>query len=1275
MIQRKLSRAGCRFRSRHAVCTAFITGLAFSCLAADDKKPDPVPPVPVKVEMVYQLPFFCIAEGLGESGPVVRVGTPQQNKQKFVPGDPCTPPKVPGPKKKSAVKAPTPRYIFVPPGNADDVATQLQPQLSPASPGNATVTAAAAVTGTATATATGTGVVPPTQYSLTATADKRSVIIFCRDRNPVCPTGIATLKKAIDDLARPKYAYFKDYPIDSPKTGKALAKAVTAINGKLSGEVLDTMTLRVESAKPLTAAEVSDFEDRLKKDQAAVVAGTVTDKDVLADLRGTTDVQVVGVDLPYFCQADDLTTAPVLFNKDTCASPSRKVQAANFEAIVQALTTALGKSSKLSLLKDRGTILISCDTKCAGDTLQIAQSTIQAVARPVPLFVYDYTVPRGTSSMAAGALRAAPLTATALTDTLVRIGSDTPIPDNDLAAALERVRQLGFGASEIAPLQRMFYRSAADVVGDLLSTPPPGTSATLGGDAGTAPVTGNSSSGSAPASSAPAETTSPSGAASPASTSSSPGTSITITNTTAAAAPGSAPAPGPPPTGTVGQGMTAVEDSVVFTDTSSSSAVRRRARLLTLLDLPRPEVLMNLWSFQASSPDGKEMSRSLQKARDLVNANNDALQHAIDYGWAYLSRKMKDPTFFNAEFHNYLTQRFVSDTEACEANDPSATGCLTEDQRSRWGLCPKGRYCLGYDGAFDPIRPTLTEILLGMMAAQDTAKVVLTTIGCMEGKFEVYGADCFPNRASLAEGLPASAKTSPGGPADCLGTKRAEFLHKEAGAGDIVSGSVVPETDKEKQTVLSCDVLDRAAVSAQRACGLAVTLPLSCFTIQAAKSFLPDNSFSTFSLQQLNFLAEQNLADLVDNLPAGEAEKYSTSSVGLLRGSVADFLFNYKVAQEYPSEFGTYSLPHSAQELNAQFNPLVVAFNQDVAALSRTLLDEVQNGAPNQNHFFQLWRHNKSYIADGLITVRGIGGIESLVDTDTQSSFDSTQAQTLGAVLSAITGSAGSSTPAASGTTNININPDGSASPPPTGTSCTNGSSAGSPLCAVAGLFRGGTTATAIATALAAITPVQSHSVIGRQLTLDVIPHTLPGASSAELDVRLWAQEDSAPTIYSETGSSSNDYVSRVARHNVATRVRVESVKLFDVSTFTALIQRPRAKLPVVPPFIEIPLIGSLLSVPLPAAKVYHASSAIVSAIIVPTASDLAYGLQFRADRAVFREDKQFSHLDFSLRTLTSQRQLPETDPISGFHKEMVKCLAANKTCGELKFSGLPPER
>jgi hypothetical protein len=55
--------------------------------------------------------------------------------------------------------------------------------------------------------------------------------------------------------------------------------------------------------------------------------------------------------------------------------------------------------------------------------------------------------------------------------------------------------------------------------------------------------------------------------------------------------------------------MTSVDDSVVFTDTSHPAMVKQRARLLTLLDLPRPEVLLNLWSLQASSPTEKRSPR------------------------------------------------------------------------------------------------------------------------------------------------------------------------------------------------------------------------------------------------------------------------------------------------------------------------------------------------------------------------------------------------------------------------------------------------------------------------------------------------------------------------------------------------------------------------------------------------------------------------------------------------------------------------------------------
>lgn len=1272
----------------------------------------PEPPT-VKVNTVYRLPFFCIEEGL-QAGRKIRhcppnatdaTAAPVQGTacvQKDLKLSPCAAtPKGPAPKPTD----PAPQVIFVPPGNADDVAKQLQPSAPAGTPGTASVSAAAVVAGTATASATGTGVPPPNQFVLTATADKRSIVIFCRDKD--CPPyALNNLGKAIYDLARPKYAYFKDYAIHSEKSAKSLTKVIPAINPKLKGEVISTTSIRVESDQPLNDAEVATFEKRLTKDQTAIEANenfmTPIPDDVKKDQNGPApDLEVVETDMPYFCQANDLKTPPTPIDPDKdCAAKQRKVQAGNLDVVFQAVGSALGKGTgKITLSKDGYRILAACDGKCDSDAVQLIQDTITANARPVPLFVLDLSLPRGTTYWAASYLTAPPMRAAELTDTLVRVGSDTPIADSELNVRLETVRERGFGATQIQPLQRMFYQSAGAVVGDLLTTPAPGAAVTPGGDAATPPPTSVApSGGGAP----PAATASPTTTAT--TTPAGGGTTISITNNpavpatpaaTTAAATSITPVPGPAPSGNVGQGMTAVEDNVVFTDTSSTALVKQRARLLTMLDIPRPEVLMNMWSFQASSPNGREVADQLERVRNLVSANNDALQHAIDYGWSYLSRQMRGSEFFEPTFYNYLTQRFVADTEACEAHDPSATGCLTDDQRKAWGFCDSGKYCLGYATAFQPVRPSLTSILLAMMAAKNTGRTVLTTIGCMEGKFEVYGAQCFPERNDLKPLIDPAQSDE--GAKNCVRTQRAKYLEDE-GAGMATGADVSAKSKDEKAHTLSCDVLDHAAIAAEKACGLPVTLPLSCFTLQAAKTFLPDNSFSTFSLQKLNSLAEENLADFTELLPP-HRQNYSTTGLGLLRGAVADFLFNYKVAVQYPNDLGTYTLPHSAQELNAEFNPLVVAFNQDVAALSRTLLDEAQRDVPNQNNFFQLWRHNKSYIANGLITVRGIGGLESLVDTDTQNAFDSTQAQTLSAVLNSIMGSGAAATTSAAGGTNsgntITVNgissapapnPNSTGPTPPNGPTCSNPALAATPLCAVAGALRGSTSALGIATALQAITPTQTHSIIGRQLTLDVIPHTLPGASSAELDVRLWAQEDSSPTIYSETGATDNDYTSRVARHNVATRVRVESVKLFDVSTFTAMVQRPRTKLPVVPPFIEIPLIGSLLSVPLPAAKVYHASSAIVSAIIVPTAADLGYGLAFEDDRGVFLEDKNFSRRPFTIRVLTQHSQLPETAPVYQYHSAMVNCLATGGAlaftgtskglgCDELTFSKLPPMR
>jgi hypothetical protein len=110
---------------------------------------------------------------------------------------------------------------------------------------------------------------------------------------------------------------------------------------------------------------------------------------------------------------------------------------------------------------------------------------------------------------------------------------------------------------------------------------------------------------------------------------------------------------------------------------------------------------------------------------------------------------------------------------------------------------------------------------------------------------------------------------------------------------------------------------------------------------------------------------------------------------------VADFLFNYKWSTEYPHDFIPYDLTQSAQELNAEFNPLVLAFNRDVKAFTQNLETELQckheANSPNRlNAAAWIGKGDETFLNDGMISVRGISGVESIVDTVTQSFFDAT---------------------------------------------------------------------------------------------------------------------------------------------------------------------------------------------------------------------------------------------------------------------------------------------
>jgi hypothetical protein len=58
---------------------------------------------------------------------------------------------------------------------------------------------------------------------------------------------------------------------------------------------------------------------------------------------------------------------------------------------------------------------------------------------------------------------------------------------------------------------------------------------------------------------------------------------------------------------------------------------------MAVLDLPRPEVLMNIWSLQVSTRDPKTASLEAESAGELISHNNEGLENSIEQGWETLS--------------------------------------------------------------------------------------------------------------------------------------------------------------------------------------------------------------------------------------------------------------------------------------------------------------------------------------------------------------------------------------------------------------------------------------------------------------------------------------------------------------------------------------------------------------------------------------------------------------------------------------------------------------
>jgi hypothetical protein len=523
-------------------------------------------------------------------------------------------------------------------------------------------------------------------------------------------------------------------------------------------------------------------------------------------------------------------------------------------------------------------------------------------------------------------------------------------------------------------------------------------------------------------------------------------------------------------------------DTLIFrtTDPKQEDNIRELQRWVALLDTPRPELTLNIWSVQLSSKNLKDLNEESTQIGKVVSRHNQQLHDALERAWQYLIEKRNEAGFFDTYFSDYIALRHQEPGAKSDANT-----------RLDLPTCGTDRYCLGYGEAFRPLRPALTH-MLGVLAAAADRNIADHFVNCLEGL-----AACSWN------GRVATAQTEP-----------------------RLRPAVRVKRNNESEAADDCESRDDEALTGNPHRGPS----FACFRQQLGESLGPERK-------------------------------------ALLRAAIADFLFQYKLSIMHPHEYDVYVYATSAQELDAQFDPLLVAFNRDVAVFLKHLQEEVRE---SQAHIKGI-----GFASNGTVTVRTISGTDAEVDTTTQNSFKNT--------------------------------------PPPLVQDFVNQlgvAEKNDPALLQANLPKHA------ADALAAFLQSGQSSTVsmGRALNLKISPVSLQGASAAELKIHLESKDDDKPQVIMPDGSAKTDTTDRVSQQTVDTNVRVDTLKLFEVSSFSAALSRGREPIPLLPPFVELPYIGSFIHLKLSPSTVYHRSFAIVSAVVVPTSGDLLTGLRFRPD-------------------------------------------------------------
>jgi hypothetical protein len=338
----------------------------------------------------------------------------------------------------------------------------------------------------------------------------------------------------------------------------------------------------------------------------------------------------------------------------------------------------------------------------------------------------------------------------------------------------------------------------------------------------------------------------------------------------------------------------------------------------------------------------------------------------------------------------------------------------------------------------------------------------------------------------------------------------------------------------------------------------------------------------------------------------------------ILRAALLDFFFQHKQIYAYHNDFVPYDLQRTAHVVDSLFSPIVDAFNQDVDNFVRQTLEQKLVCRRSLDDPTPVPCKAKGFVSTSLVQVAALSGTQAMVSGKVNNYFDVTPPISLNDIFN------------------------------PSNQSLSQN---------IATALKDVLTPKEI-TIVGALANVASRPTItaevARDATLTITPTSLDTASSAELNVDFQIKDDNAPQSVNQA-TSQKDLLDRVAEHHVIDRVRVESLKLFDISSFTMQLSHPRPPAPIYPLnfgwqalFGPIPVVGQLFQIPRSRKTVDNRSIAIVRAVVVPTAMDLGESLGFEGDRVV-------DPVTDGTEPMFSMQQIG--GKIRPFHKHLMECI------------------